>query len=39
MEILESVKTCINKAVENLKGLNISPKNIKCEYRFHDIKQ
>ncbi len=33
-EILESVKTCINVAVENLKELDIDPKQIKgawCE--------
>jgi len=29
MEILQSVKTCIEKAVENLKTLNIDPTCIK----------
>jgi len=30
MEILESVKTCIQKAVDNLKALGISHEEIKC---------
>ncbi|XP_053408205.1 glycerol kinase-like isoform X1 [Mercenaria mercenaria] len=30
IEILESVKTCIAKAVDNLKALNISHQDIKC---------
>ncbi|XP_060604199.1 glycerol kinase-like [Ruditapes philippinarum] len=30
VEILESVKTCIAKAVDNLKALNISHTDIKC---------
>ncbi|KAL4228636.1 Glycerol kinase 3 [Mactra antiquata] len=30
MEILESVKTCMNKAVDNLKALNLSAQDIKC---------
>lgn len=30
MEILESVKICIEKAVDNLKSLNISTKDITC---------
>lgn len=30
IEILESVKTCIAKAVDNLKALNISYQDIKC---------
>ncbi|KAK3588819.1 hypothetical protein CHS0354_028468 [Potamilus streckersoni] len=30
LEILQSVKTCIYKAVENLKALNISQENMKC---------
>lgn len=30
IEILESVRTCIDKAVDNLKGLGYNPADIKC---------
>ena len=38
LEILQSVKTCIEKALINLKALNISSDNIKCKLSKHSIK-
>ena len=31
MEILQSVKTCIEKALNNLKALNMKADSIKCK--------
>ena len=33
-EILNSVKVCLNKAVENLKELGINPKDIQGNYQL-----
>ena len=38
LEILQSVKACIEKALTNLKALNISSDNIKCKLILKSLK-